>query len=136
MERVRKRAEKEEKEIGSGDGPTASPGQASENENGRGGGVLRGVHFLIYRNRMLNQIKERWTWVGKRTDLEVTLRFGVRGDGEIVGIRLVKGSGDFSYDDSVVRAVKRASPLPPPPVNYRKDFMDVELTFHPGDLRG
>ncbi|MGH7829264.1 MAG: TonB C-terminal domain-containing protein, partial [Candidatus Binatia bacterium] len=45
-------------------------------------------------------------------------------------------SGDASYDDSVVRALKRASPLPPPPESYRKDFMDVELTFQPKDLGG
>ncbi len=43
-------------------------------------------------------------------------------------------SGDPSYDASVERAVKRASPLGPPPVAYRKDFADVELTFRPADL--
>jgi hypothetical protein len=26
--------------------------------------------------------------------------------------------------------------LPPPPESYRKDFMDVELTFRPKDLGG
>ncbi|MFQ5849257.1 MAG: energy transducer TonB [Candidatus Binatia bacterium] len=102
----------------------------------RGGGIVKGVEFLIYRNRMLRLIKERWTWVGKRTDLEVTVRFGIVENGEIVGLRIVDVSGDPSYDNSVIRAVRRTSPLPPPPVSYRKDFMNVELTFRPEDLSG
>ena len=103
---------------------------------GRGGGIVKGVEFLIYRNRMLYLIRERWTWVGERTDLEVTVRFGIQESGEIVGLRVLRASGDPSYDDSVFRAVTKASPLPPPPESYRKDFMDVELTFRPKDLSG
>ncbi|TAJ91193.1 TonB C-terminal domain-containing protein, partial [bacterium] len=80
--------------------------------------------------------RERWTWVGKRSDLEVTVRFGIQESGEVVGLKIVQSSGDPSYDDSVFRAIRRASPLPPPPESYRKDFMDVELTFRPKDLGG
>jgi len=32
--------------------------------------------------------------------------------------------------------MRKAVPLPPPPDDYRKDFMNVELTFRPKDLRG
>jgi TonB family protein len=85
---------------------------------------------------MLQLIRDRWTWGGKRSDLEVTVRFGIVENGEIVGLKIVRVSGDPSYDDSVIRAVKKASPLPAPPDNYRKDFMDVELTFRPKDLGG
>jgi TonB family protein len=85
---------------------------------------------------MRSVIRERWTWVGKRSDLEVKVRFGIQENGEIVGLKVVQRSGDGSYDDSVVRALRRASPLPPPPESYRKDFMDVELTFQPKDLGG
>ncbi|TMA12671.1 MAG: TonB C-terminal domain-containing protein [Deltaproteobacteria bacterium] len=69
-------------------------------------------------------------------DLEVTVRFGIQENGEITGLKIVKRSGDPSYDDSVFRAVSKANPLPPPPESYRKDFMDVELTFRPKDLAG
>ncbi|MCZ6907959.1 MAG: energy transducer TonB, partial [Deltaproteobacteria bacterium] len=105
-------------------------------QNGRGGGILKGLEFLIYRARMLYKIKERWTWVGKNSDLEVTVRFGIQENGEVVKLRIVEASGDPSYDESVIRAVRKASPLPPTPVVYRKDFMDVELTFRPRDLSG
>ncbi len=100
-----------------------------------GGGTLRGLEFVVYYNQMLTRIKESWTYVGTRSDLRVTVRFSILDSGEITDLRLVERSGDPGYDASVERAIKRVSPLPPPPEAYRKDFSDVELTFRPADLR-
>jgi colicin import membrane protein len=100
-----------------------------------GGGTLRGLEFVVYYNQMLTRIKESWTYVGERADLRVTVRFSILDNGTITNIQLVERSGDPGYDASVERAVKRASPLEPPPEAYRKDFADVELTFRPADLR-
>jgi len=139
VERVKLRAEEErakkERSNAVGD-PNPGEGAAALGKNGRGGGVVKGFEFLVYRNRMLHLIKEQWTWVGKVTDLEITVRFGILENGEVIGLRVVKASGDPSYDNSVLRAMRKAAPLPPPPDNYRKDFMSVELTFRPKDLRG
>lgn len=126
---------KEEKEPMSA-GPGEGAGAAALGPGGRGGGIVKAIEFLVYRNQMLRLIRDRWTWVGKRADLEVTVRFGIRENGEIGGLRILRASGDPSYDDSVLRAVTKVSPLPPPPENYRKEFMDVELTFRPKDLGG
>jgi colicin import membrane protein len=140
LERVKERATTESKSEtgeraasvpGAGEGPGASaPGQG-----GSGGGVVRGMEFLIYYNRMLQLIKEQWTWVVKKSDLVVIVRYSVQEDGEITGLKIVQRSGQASYDDSVVRAVRKASPLPPPPESYRKDYMDVEISFREKDLR-
>ncbi|MFQ5682616.1 MAG: energy transducer TonB [Candidatus Binatia bacterium] len=137
--RVEQRAKAEQKqktESESSTQPGESEGAAALGKGGKGGGIVKGVEFLIYRNRMLYLIRESWTWVGKRSDLEVTVRFGIEGGGDIFGLKILRSSGDPSYDDSVFRAVKKASPLPPPPEGYRKDFRDVELTFRPKDLSG
>ncbi len=139
LERVRDRAEsgkKKGQEAAINSGPAEGEGAASIGSGGRGGGIVKGVDFIIYYNQMRRVIRERWTWVGKRSDLEVTVRFGIQESGEVVGLKIVQSSGDPSYDDSVFRAIRRASPLPPPPESYRKDFMDVELTFRPKDLGG
>jgi colicin import membrane protein len=92
------------------------------------------MDFIIYQNRMLGTIKDNWTWVGQRSNLKVVVHFGIKDSGEIVGLKIVQPSGDPSYDESVLRAVKKSSPLPAPPESYRKDFADVELTFRPRDL--
>lgn len=117
-------------------GPGEGVGAAAPGSGGAGGGMVKAFEFLVYRNQMLRVIRDRWTWVGPRSDLEVTVRFGIRENGQIVGLRIIRLSGDPSYDDSVLRAVAKASPLSPPPENYRKEFMDVELTFRPKDLGG
>lgn len=130
LEAEQKKKEEEVLQPGPGEGE----GAAALGEGGKGGGIIKGVEFIIYRNQMLRLIRESWTWVGKGHSLQVTVRFGIREDGEVVGLRIMEASGDPSYDDSVFRAVKKASPLPPPPEDYRKDFMDVELTFQPKDL--
>ena len=112
------------------DGPAGIGG-----EGPGGGGTVRGLEFVVYYNQMLNRIKDRWTWVGTRADLRVTVSFSILPSGEITNIRLVERSGDQTYDASVERAVKGAGPLPPPPEAYRSDFADVELKFRPADLQ-
>jgi TonB family protein len=109
------------------------PGVGGEGPGG--GGTVRGLEFVMYYNQMLNRIKESWAYVGDRTDLRVTVRFSILDTGEVTNLRLTERSGDPGYDASVERAVRRASPLGPPPEAYRKDFADVELTFRPADLR-
>lgn len=117
--------------AGAGEGD----GAAGLGVGGRGGaGVLKGMDFVIYQNRMLSTIKENWAWVGQRTNLKVVVQFGIKDNGEIIGLKVVQPSGDASYDESVLRAVKKSSPLPAPPNAYRKDFAEVELTFRPRDL--
>ncbi len=128
---ARERARLRRAERRAGGGAVGAGTGASGN-----GGVVRGMAFLSYRQEMLNRIKDRWTWIGKRGKLEVTVGFGVGVDGEIFGLKLLRFSGDSSFDESVVRAVRRSSPLPPPPASHVRDFAQVEITFRPTDLDG
>jgi colicin import membrane protein len=116
--------------ISSGEGE----GAAALGPGGRGGGVVKGMEFVIYQNQMLSSIKDNWAWVGQKSNLKVVVHFSIKDNGEITGLKIVQPSGDPSYDESVLRAVKKSSPLPPPPESSRKDFADVELTFRPKDL--
>jgi len=137
-ERARSRNESSQKSskaealsAGNGEGD----GAAAKGQGGRGGpGVVKGIDFIVYQNRMLETIKDNWSWVGQRSNLKVVVHFGIKENGEIVGLKVAQPSGDASYDESVLRAVKKSSPLPVPPEPYRKDFADVELTFRPRDL--
>jgi len=62
------------------------------------------------------------------------VRLSIRENGEITGLRLTSSSGDPSYDDSVMRAIKKANPLPPPPESYRAEFADVDVRFTAKDM--
>lgn len=130
-ETAQKDSTKETLSFGAGEGE----GAASLGTGGRGGaGIVKGLDFIIYQNRMLSTIKNNWAWVGQRASLKVVVQFGIKDNGEIVGLKIVQTSGDATYDESVLRAVKKSNPLPAPPIAYRKDFAEVELTFRPRDL--
>jgi len=138
-ERAKGRTESGQKVLTKGETLSAGAGEGDGavalGVGGRGGpGVLKGMDFVIYQNRMLSTIKDNWAWVGQRTNLKVVVQFGIKDNGEITGLKVVQPSGDATYDESVLRAVKKSSPLPAPPNAYRKDFADVELTFRPRDL--
>ena len=126
-----RRASKGE-EISSG--PGEGQGAAALGPGGVGGGVVKGMDFIIYQNRMLETIKGNWAWVGQKTNLKVVVHFSIKDNGDIIGLKIMQASGDPSYDESVLRAVKKSSPLPAPPESYRKDFADVEISFRPKDL--
>jgi colicin import membrane protein len=102
---------------------------------GRGGpGIVKGMDYVIYQNRMLSTIKNNWVWVGPRSNIKVVVHFNIKDSGEIVGLKIVQSSGNSSYDDSVLRAVRKSSPLPALSENIRNGFAEVELAFRPEDL--
>ncbi len=137
VERAKNRTENSQK-SGSGEvissGPGEGEGAAALGPGGRGGGVVKGMDFIVYQNRMLSTIKDNWAWVGGKSNLRVVVRFNINENGEIAGLKIVQPSGDPSYDESVVRAVRKSSPLPAPPESVRKDFAEVEISFRPKDL--
>ena len=102
---------------------------------GRGGpGIVKGMDYVIYQNRMLSTIKNNWVWVGPRSKIKVVVQFNIKDNGEIVGLKIAQSSGNSSYDDSVLRAVRKSSPLPALTENIRNGFSEVELAFRPEDL--
>ena len=114
--------------------PGEGQGAVGPGVGGKGGGVFRGVEYAQYRNGMVQRIQNAWAWVGRRTDLTVTVQWTVQDSGEITGVKLISGSGDASYDESVIRALKKVNPLPPLPEGFREQLRDWELDFTPKDL--
>lgn len=101
---------------------------------GMGGGVVRPPEFFVYEKIIRSRIKEAWRWYDSNSTLKTSISFDIEPDGVIKNVRLVKSSGDSSFDDSVVRAAIKASPLPPPPPRvYEQYFKSVRTHFDPKD---
>jgi colicin import membrane protein len=100
------------------------------------GGAVRGIEYVMYRNRMESRIKAAWAWAGADHSLRAVVRFNVTEEGKIINVKTVQSSGDASYDASVERAIRAADPLGPPPEQYRNEFGTVELEFRAEDARG
>ena len=89
-----------------------------------------GKPFLAYQQRVVQTVKGVWTNAAIRPGLVAKVRFQIAPDGNVSGVRLEHPSGDTAFDGSVVRAVQRANPLPPPPVRYANEFRDFIIEFH------
>jgi len=61
--------------------------------------------------------------------LETQLEVEIGPTGEVSGMRITKSSGNPWYDESVQRAIQKASPLPAPP-----EAGDYPFSFKPSDL--
>jgi colicin import membrane protein len=139
LDRVKSRAESTQKAAGSpksGEvlsvGPGDGDGAAALGQGGRGGGTaVRGAEFFMYQAKIVNTIKENWAWPGQKGSLKALVRFSIKDNGEITALKIAEPSGDAAFDESILRALRKSSPLPPPPESYRKEFAQVEMNFQP-----
>ncbi len=128
VQRAQTRVEENQDATGNGTGDGSLPASYGPGEGA--GGVLKGLDWIMYKNRVETLIRENWAWTGADRALEATVTFGITESGEVVNFRVDRSSGDLTYDASIERAIKGVSPLPPPPEAYREEFSRYELTFN------
>ena len=105
-------------------------GAAALGGNGMGGGVVRPPEFFAYMKKLEQYIKSGWVWNDPGAYV-AQVNFEMSPDGRISGITITKGSGNRAYDDSVFRAVAKATQPPPPPPSVYEFFRSVRMTFDP-----
>jgi len=59
-------------------------------------------------------------------DFEVVISFHINKNGSVDSLRIVRSSGNSFYDNSAMKAIRKASPLPPPVLED-----DCEVRFRP-----
>ncbi len=106
-------------------------GAAALGGTGMGGGVVRPPEFFAYQKKLEEFIKSGWVWTDAASPLVAQIVFEMTPDGKLSGIVITKGSGNREYDDSVMRAVMKANPVPPPPTSVYEFFRSVRMTFDP-----
>jgi outer membrane biosynthesis protein TonB len=88
-----------------------------------------------YYSRIWAKIKGAWTIpenLSKEVvDLEAVLVVIIERDGTIRKWWFEKKSGHSAYDQTVVRAIMKADPLPPIPRDLSEDTMEIGLRFSP-----
>jgi protein TonB len=99
-------------------------------------GIQQDLAFLLYYRTVQQRIKQAWSFSGGSGDLTTTVDFSIGPDGSLTGVTIAKSSNDPAYDQSVIRAIKRAAPFPAPPEKYRSEFAHgVEALFKLGELK-
>jgi TonB family protein len=112
--------------------PQAQARAAATGLPGGGPGVVVSPAEFAWRRSAKMHVTRAWVLApGFRMqplEAEVMVRLGP--GGEVMGTRISRSSGNPWYDESVERAVQKASPLPAPP-----DADEWPFRFTPGDLR-
>ncbi len=125
LEKVRQRVQADRRQ-------TAEPPHSTSPSGGSGGGdTLRGLPFILYTQEVKQRVKQSWIVAEHKSGLTAVVRFGILANGEMVEVELAERSGDRVFDESAIRAVRKANPLPPPPEAYRNEFtrQKIEVVF-------
>lgn len=89
--------------------------------------------FAYYLKQIRRKIASKWSppptslLAGQETRARVYFR--VDRGGRIVDARLENESGSFLFDQSVLRALEQASPLPPLPDGYAEQWLGLHIWF-------
>ena len=113
-----------EAEAGKPDSQGKAEDHPSQAVNSSGGdSLLAGYHALV-KERIWNE----WVYpsLGDSEDLECIVTITIEKDGKVLVKGIDRSSGNRLFDRSALRAIEKASPLPPPP--YR---MTIGLRFTP-----
>lgn len=89
----------------------------------------------IYGKIVESKIKEVWTipenLVKEIVDLETIIIIIIDKDGRVQKSWFEKRSGNAFYDQSAMRAIKKAEPLPPIPIELNKETIEFGIRFTP-----
>ena len=105
-----------------------------------GGASFRGVDaevfpFTYYLESILRRIGSRWVKPGLSSYMDSSQKtvvyFKILRDGEVDEIRVEERSGSSLFDRACLKAIERASPLPPLPGGFREEDLGVHLEFLP-----
>ncbi len=125
----------------SGGGPVAANVASEGHGMGIGpgsgsAGIQQDLDFLLYYQQVQDKIKKAWTFTSGSSELTATVTFAIGPDGTLTGVKIAKGSNDAAFDDSVLRAIRRAAPFPAPPEKYRDQWAGgIEALFKLGELK-
>jgi TonB family protein len=118
--------------IGSGTG--GSPGGSPWGSPFGGSSALQSKLDEYY-SMIWEKIKKEWTLPGDllkgKTDLETIIVIIIERDGKIQKSWFEKRSGNALYDQSAMRAIKKADPLPPIPKEFSDTTFEIGIRFYP-----
>lgn len=68
-------------------------------------------------------------------NIEAVVHVAILQDGTITNLGMEKRSGNNYFDESALRAVKKANPLPPLPEVLKDNSLEVGIRFHSSDFQ-
>ena len=75
---------------------------------------------LVYFHRVKKEIELYFIWPKSGKNFVTLVMMKIDSDGNLLDTKITKSSGNFEYDQAVMRAIEKSAPLPPPPSEIAK----------------
>jgi TonB family protein len=82
-----------------------------------------------YQAELEAKIKNAWNIPPRSKGLQAAFFLSINRAGNVEQARLVRGSGNALFDESLQQAIKQAQPLPPWPEGIADSTLDITLNF-------
>jgi colicin import membrane protein len=119
---------------GSGDG-TGRGGPGGSGPGGGAGGVgggLSRIRLQAYQDLVREKVQSAWIVPLPPEEirkLQAIVLLSVSREGQVTRLQIPQPSGNPLFDESLLRAIKQASPLPPLPEDYQGASLELEMRF-------
>lgn len=116
--------------------PAAPKAPAVAPRNPAGGAARANLEskYPAYYGLLRDKVQENWIYPQGLKDATVSVIVSIKiaRSGKLLDVAVEKSSGDKAFDDSLLKAVKKAEPFPPLPVDMEGSFLETGLRFCPG----
>jgi len=110
-------------------GSGAKSGVRSSGKAGPAGGP-KGTAEDIYRAKITEEIQSEWIYPEyMKKDHQAVVSVTIRKDGTLLDPKIEKKSGDLFFDNSVLKAVIKASPVTPPPSGMEMEILEIRFSL-------
>ena len=102
------------------------------------GGAEMDARMASYYAAVWAKIKGQWSLpkdILSKDSLEAVIQARILRSGAVGDVSFEKRSGNRFFDDSAMKAVRKASPLPPLPDWIRDSSIEIGIRFHSSDFR-
>ncbi len=111
-----------------------APATAPKNPAGGAARANLESKYPAYYGLLRDKVQENWLYPQGLKDATVSVIVSIKiaRSGKLLDVAVEKSSGDKAFDESLLKAVKKAAPFPPLPVDMEGSFLETGLRFCPG----
>jgi TonB family protein len=86
--------------------------------------------FRTYLDQVRKRVESNWKYPPNSDDLQATVKFNLDRAGRVAELKVTKPSGRKNFDESILDAVRTATPFPSLITVLKKsEVREVEMTF-------
>ncbi|MEK6759272.1 MAG: cell envelope integrity protein TolA [Deltaproteobacteria bacterium] len=112
--------------------PPAS-GITTARETGSGRSAAIEAKYPAYYSIIKDRVQAAWIYPEgfNANDVSIVISIKIGKSGRLIDSWVEKSSGNKNFDDSLINAVKKASPFPPLPQDFKNVYLETGLRFCP-----